>query len=83
MSRYVHSIRHLALHGIRRQRGLGVRVVDLVAVGGEDAAGVHVRDEGENIVRRDGEKRVVERVGRHRCCSVELRCEEVWSKRNV
>lgn len=39
----LHRIGDFAFHGIWRQRCLGVCIVDLVAVGGKNAAGVHVR----------------------------------------
>jgi hypothetical protein len=67
LGRYVHSVGDLAFDGIWRERGLGVCVVDFVAVRCEEASSIHVRDEGEDIVGWNGEEWVVERAGRHDC----------------
>ena len=60
-----HLVGHLAFHGGGRHRRLGVRVVHFVACRGENATRIGVRHQGEDVVRRDSEKWVVEACGRH------------------
>lgn len=45
-------------------------------MGRQDTAGVDVRNDREDVVRRDGEERVVERVRRH--VVRDRVCQEAW-----
>jgi len=51
-----------------RHGGFGIGVVDFVAGAGEEAAGVEVWGEGEDVVGGDGEEGVVESGGGGHCC---------------
>jgi hypothetical protein len=56
----LHGVGDFAFYSVGGERGFGIRIVDFVAVGGEDAACVGVGDDGEDVVGRDGEEGVVE-----------------------
>lgn len=61
----IHGIWHFSLYSVRGERGFGIGIVDLVAIGGKQAAGVAVGEQREDVVGWDGEERVIEGRGRH------------------
>lgn len=54
------GVGNLAFDGVGGERSSGVRVVGLVAGISEDGHGVDVGNDGEDIVGRNGEERVIE-----------------------